>query len=68
MTAKVYSKQLTPAQNAALARYETLSSIPPTLGLEDLEAHTISPAEFWQRNVRWLQDVANDVGLIQFPS
>lgn len=63
---RVYSAKLTPEQNAALARYESVCGIEP-FGLEEFEAGEISAYQLWRKNCCWLEDVWATVQNINFP-
>ena len=64
---KVYSRKLTPAQNAACQKAESVSGLPP-VGLDDLDAGRITPREFWSLNVMIIHDIYVTVQNISFPT
>lgn len=63
---KIYSAKLTPEQNDALHRYESVCGMEP-LGLEEFEAGEITAYQMWRMNCRWLEDVWATVQNINFP-
>ena len=64
--ATVYSSKLTMDQNAALERFEGISSCPP-YGIEEFERGEISAGQLWAKNVGWINDVAIEVSNMTFP-
>ena len=65
--AKIYSKKLTVAQNAAFEKFENLTSFEP-FSVEEFERGHIAADDLWQCNVQWLVGVAGDAQRIQFPA
>lgn len=63
---KIYSAKLTPEQNAAIARYESLCGMEP-IDVEAFEAGEINAYQLWQRNLAWLEGAWNGVQNIAFP-
>ncbi|MBV7542229.1 hypothetical protein [Acidovorax sp. sic0104] len=65
--AKVYSLKLSSAQNMACQRMEAVSGLPPVC-LEDLEAGTLTPTEFWRMQLVTIHDISVAVQNIDFPT
>lgn len=65
-TPRIYSAKLTPEQNAAMARYESLCGNEP-FGFEAFEAGELTAYQLWQQNVKWLEDVLSEVSNTHFP-
>ncbi|MDX5979559.1 DUF1456 family protein [Vreelandella alkaliphila] len=63
----IYSQQLSPQQNAALARLESLTGTPP-LGIEEFESGDISAKQLWQQNIEWLEGVLASAQNLPFPN
>lgn len=66
MTKKLYSEKLSPQQNAACERLETVSGLPP-VGLEQLNAGLLSAKEFWRLNLMKAHEVNSAIQNIAFP-
>lgn len=64
--AKCYSAKLTAEQNAACAKIEEVTGLPPS-NLKDLDAGTLSPKEFWRLNLMLAHDIYSAVERIDFP-
>ncbi|MBA1280263.1 hypothetical protein [Stutzerimonas stutzeri] len=65
-TPKIYSAKLSPAQNAALERYESVCGMEP-FGIDEFDAGEISAYQLWRKNLSWLESVWGDVQNIHFP-
>lgn len=62
----LYSQQLSPQQNAALARLESLTGTPP-FGVKEFESGDINAKQLWQQNIEWLEGVLASAQNLPFP-